>query len=248
MPEHFQPVPVTSPAANPALFALRCFFDLHLAAIARFLRKRLASVSGTVLDVGAGESPWREWLPPGTQYFGVDVATAGHFGMRRNAAVVFYDGERLPFPDRSFDNVLCVEVLEHIQAPAVFMAEIARVLRPGGALILTIPWSARRHHIPYDFQRFTREGLACLLEAGGFVDVQIEERGTDVGVIANKLLVLCLRLLRPARLYQGIWSIPVALLCLPVTIVFLCAAHLSDRLGSSADEDPLGYAVSARRA
>ena len=248
MPEHFQPIPVTSPAANPALFALRCFFDLHLAAIARFLRQRLPSVRGTVLDVGAGASPWRDWLPPGTKYFGVDVATAGDFGMRRNAAVVCYDGARLPFSDRTFDNVLCVEVLEHIQVPAVFMAEIARVLKPGGALILTIPWSARRHHIPHDFQRFTREGLACLLESGGFRDLRIEERGTDVGVIANKLLVLCVRLLRPARLPQGIWSIPMALLCLPVTLAFLLAAHLSNRLGSRADEDPLGYAVSARRA
>ena len=246
MPEHFQPIPVTSPAANPARFALRCFFDLQLATIVRFLRRTLPAVHGTVLDVGAGQSPWRDWLPLDTQYFGVDVPRSGHFGMRRNADVVCYDGERLPFPGASFDNILCIEVLEHIPAPSAFVSEMARVLKPGGLLILTIPWSARRHHIPYDFQRFTREGLSQLLE-GSFSDVQIEERGSDIGVIANKLLVLCARSLRPAKRFQFAWSIPLALFCLPVMILFLVAAHVIERLGSGADEDPLGYSVTAHR-
>lgn len=248
MTGHFQPIPVTAPADNPARFALRCFFDLQLATIARFLRRRLSSVQGTLLDVGAGESPWRAWLPPGTTYYAADVATAGHFGMQPNAAVVYYDGRRLPFPDRSFDNVLCVEVLEHTSSPAEFMAELARVLKPGGALILTVPWSARRHHVPYDFQRFTREGLAVLLEKSGFVDARIEERGSDVAVIANKLLILSIRLLRPASIGRALWSLPAGLLALPLSLVFLVAAHLSNRLGPGTGEDPLGYAVSARRA
>ena len=247
MPEHFQPVPVSSPAANPARFALRCFFDLHLATIARFLRRTLPGVRGTVLDVGAGQSPWRDWLPQGAKYVGVDIPAAGHFGMQRNADVAYYDGARLPFADASFDNVLCIEVLEHVPAPEAFVAELARVLKPGGALILTIPWSARRHHIPYDYQRFTREGLARLLERG-FAGVRIEERGSDIGVIANKLLVLCVRLLRPAKRFQIVCSIPLAVLCLPVMLVFVLAAHVRERLGSGADEDPLGYSVFARRA
>lgn len=223
---------------------VRCLLDLQLLTIYQFLRRNLAACKGRVLDVGAGEAPWRELLKD-VEYVGVDVEVAPEFGMRRKAEITYYDGNTLPFEDESFDYVLCTEVLEHVPEPRRFLADVNRVLRTSGSLVLTVPWSARLHHTPHDYTRFTRFGLDLLLKAAGFSEIVIEERGNDVAVIANKLLVLTVRLLRPRNPIQGIWTWPLALALAPLTLSALVAAHATMlfRLGSA--EDPLGYGVIA---
>ena len=55
------------------------------------------------------------------------------------------DATRLPFPDEVFDRVIAAEVLEHIPADEIALAELARVLRPGGTIAVTVPaWLAER--------------------------------------------------------------------------------------------------------
>lgn len=54
-------------------------------------------------------------------------------------AAVQGDARHLPFPDGSFDRVICSEVLEHIHDDRVVMGELARVLRPGGTMAITVP-------------------------------------------------------------------------------------------------------------
>jgi hypothetical protein len=66
-------------------------------------------------------------------------------------------------------------------------------------------------------------------------------------VIANKLIVLTIRLLKPVRIATMVWSLPLAVLVAPLTIVMLAASHASMALGLGAKEDPLGYFVSALR-
>ncbi len=226
------------------MFALRCAVDLQLLTIVRFLRPNIGSWQGRVLDVGAGEAPWCS-LMPGADYFGVDIDAAGEFGMGRNPRITYYDGHVLPFADENFDHVLLVEVLEHVPDPATFLTELKRVLRSGGTLVLTVPWSARLHHLPHDYTRFTRFRLKDMLASAGFTDVTVAERGNDIAVIANKLLVLTIRLLRPARLRDIMWTWVLAALAAPVTLFFLLAAHVALVLGAGAKEDPLGYGVVA---
>ena len=85
----------------------------------------------------------------------------------------------------------------------------------------------------------------ALLERAGFSDISIEERGTDIAVIANKLLVLMVRLLRPQRWRDALWTSATAMILAPVTMVFLGAAHIALLLNAGSRDDPLGYGVIA---
>ena len=246
--ESFKPISVKSPSANPFIFWLRCAVDLQLKTIVSFLKPGLSCVEGKILDVGAGESPWREWLPDCTTYNGLDLDSADKFGMTAaRKEIIYYDGKIIPFDASSFDIVLCVEVLEHVEDPVAFVNEIVRVLKSKGRLILTIPFSARRHHTPNDFHRFTREGLHRLLAQCGFVEIVISERGNDLCVIANKLLVVMLRLIKPQPFWKIIYRWPIAFLFLPALFISFIVAHLSLLFNFGSVEDPLGYSVEAKR-
>lgn len=147
--ERFKPISVKPPSSSPFLFKLRSLVDLQLGTIAGQLRPEMALLSGRVLDVGAGESPWREWLGPSCTYLGVDIDNAKEYGMsEKKPDVIYYDGGRIPYPDSHFDAVICIEVLEHAVSPDQLLSEISRVLKSGAPLLMTVPWSARRHHIP----------------------------------------------------------------------------------------------------
>ncbi len=95
------------------------------------------------LDVGCGtgNSYAPELSRRGGTYVGVDVsqeAVASAQASGLNAQTIS-DAAQLPFPDDSFDLVVCVEVLEHLFAPHEAVSEIRRVLRPGGRLVASTP-------------------------------------------------------------------------------------------------------------
>jgi len=75
----------------------------------------------------------------------VAMMQAGELAGPARAAAVQGDALHLPFPDGSFDRVICSEVLEHIPDDAGAMAELARVLRPGGSMAVTVPRWAPEH-------------------------------------------------------------------------------------------------------
>lgn len=64
---------------------------------------------------------------------------------RRSAVVLAGDAARLPFPDNSFDRIICSEVLEHVPDPDAVLEEISRILKPGGLFIASVPryWPER---------------------------------------------------------------------------------------------------------
>ena len=86
---------------------------------------------------------------------------------------VWGDALKLPFAAATMDTVLCNEVLEHVPEPSQLFAEAARVLRPGGVLLLTTPQVWGLHEEPWDFYRYTRYGLSYLAEKHGFRVVEV---------------------------------------------------------------------------
>ena len=135
---------------------------------AAFLRHR-SEFGGRILDVGCGDKPFEQFLS-GLEHVGVDHTPTSRADVRAVA------GE-LPFPEGTFDTILCTEVLEHVPEPSLILAECYRVVKPGGVLYVTVPMTWYLHYEPHDFFRYTKYGIRFLCEKTGFDVVSLERMG-----------------------------------------------------------------------
>jgi len=138
-------------------------------------------------------------------------------------------------------------VLEHAENPDLLLSEIFRIMKPRSFILLTVPWSARRHHIPHDYHRFTKERLTILLTNNGFTQISIKERGNDYCVIANKLIVNFIRNFKQTNIFNFFYKIPLIALVSVFSICMLTLAHISLLFETRDCEDPLGYACKAMK-
>ena len=138
------------------------------------------NLSGRLLDVGCGSKPYRALFSVDA-YVGLDIDSAAT--RQRGIADYFYDGNKFPFENAAFDSILCNEVLEHVFNPDDFIKEIVRVLRPGGTLLLTVPFVWDEHEQPYDYARYSSFGLSALLEKQGLKVTQHKKLGADASIL-----------------------------------------------------------------
>ncbi len=208
--------------------------------------RQLAPVAhGRMLDVGCGRKPYQALFAPFIRtHVGVDMPSSMH-GVQQSDALA--SAMAIPFAAASFDTVLATEVLEHVATPTQMIAEISRVLRPGGTLILSVPFHEPLHELPYDYFRYTEVALTELLAAEGLHVRRLLRRG---GAIAAATYLLTSFLYRRfgSTGYPGpmqtrpIAGVLVALLCAALQIV---GARL-DRLASD-EYDTMGYVVHAEK-
>jgi len=118
-----------------------------------------------VLDAGAGQAQFRANFER-ANYVALDTAV-GQSDWDYSHLDVLGDVNRLPLASDRFDLIFCTEVLEHLPAPAGAAAEFARVLKPGGRLLLATPQAWPQHQKPHDFYRYTSFGLRYLFESAG---------------------------------------------------------------------------------
>jgi len=148
-----------------------------------------------VLDVGCGTGATLSQLPSNCRGVGVEMERLGAQSCRARGLnrIVRAQGEALPFPDASFDLVFALDVLEHIADDSTAAAELMRVLRPGGTLLVTVPahpflWS--RHDVALHHERRYRRGelQELLLGAGLQLDrLSFYNAGLFVPIAAVRL-------------------------------------------------------------
>ncbi|MBI2472846.1 MAG: class I SAM-dependent methyltransferase [Planctomycetes bacterium] len=133
----------------------------------REVLKTVPYIKGQLLDVGCGEKPYSNIFSAHIySYVGIDLVQSLH---GKHAVDVYANAHHLPFKKDTFDTVLCLEVLEHVERPLEVLKEIYAVLRKGGVLILSVPQNYWLHNDPRDFYRFTQQGLIELAkEQAGF--------------------------------------------------------------------------------
>jgi SAM-dependent methyltransferase len=246
--ERWQPPPFTSVdgPTGRVVTSIRRLVDVQASSIWNDLAIELKTVTGTLLDVGCGAQPYRTLVPSDVRYIGIDTADAkDRFGYQV-PDTTYFTGDRWPVADAEIDTVLCTETLEHVLTPLDFLAEARRVLRMDGQLILTIPFSARWHYVPFDYWRFTPSGLTHLLKKSGFTEIQVYRRGNALTVACYKISALMLPLLMPSE--DGLLRRLVLRAGGIVLLPFLGASILAARLSLLRDggDDCLGYTVLAR--
>ncbi len=187
-----------------------------------------AHANGVVLDVGCADRWVEKYLSTNTHYLGVDYWETGKH-LYRARPDIYADAACLPVASSSCDCVVLLEVLEHVRAPAATLREAARVLTPGGSLLLSIPFLYPIHDAPHDYQRLTRHGVLRDLEEAGLETVSLERR---LGAVETATLLACLALggsameairqRHPSALLMPLFALSIPLL----NLMGWCAARL----------------------
>ena len=133
------------------------------------LREWCAAVTGDVLSVGSSQDgdkegrSYRDYFTNAVSYRTSDVAPGAD-------AVI--DVRATGLPDACYDAVFCCGVLEHVDDCHAAVRELFRILKPGGWLLVGVPFMQGIHRAPMDFWRFTEFGLRWLLKAFQEIDVR----------------------------------------------------------------------------
>ena len=97
------------------------------------------------------------------------------------------DGQRMQFEDAAFDTALAIQVLEHVSDPHAVLREMARVLRPGGSVILLVPQTGTMHFAPRWYGNFSRYWIEEALAKAGLDVVEIRPLGGFWSSTASRL-------------------------------------------------------------
>ncbi len=148
--------------------------DPENARLRAFLQEESARLPerARVLDASAGARSYAQYFHR-QQYESCDVP--GGFYQCRHDFECHLDA--IPRADATYDAIVLTQVLEHVPNPAIVLAELSRVLKPGGVLLLSVPLNCPLHGEPWHFFQFTHYGLAELAQTAHFDVERCEKVG-----------------------------------------------------------------------
>jgi ubiquinone/menaquinone biosynthesis C-methylase UbiE len=238
------------------LFAASDLFAFNLRNRDRWIAEQAASVPARskVLDVGAGSAPYRA-LFTHCDYKSQDFSQLKDDQLRHGGYAqidIVSAASAIPVPDASFDVVLCTELLEHVPEPIAVINEFARIVVPGGRLIMTAPLGSGIHQEPYHFYGgYTPYWYEKFLREAGFDSIVVIANAGSLRHVAQETIRF-VRMTRPfcfaAPWYiQLIWLPFWVMLAPALALGVPVAAKLLDRYDLE-KRFTVGYHVTAIRA
>ncbi len=171
---------------SPVLIERKSIYDFLVKTVIRMYGKDIRKEK--IMDFGCGQAPYY-CLFRAKNYIGVDVKQSGHDNAEKHADVYYND--TVPFSDETFRYVIATQCLEHIADIDEILKEISRVMCKGGKLIITVPMLWIDHEMPYDYYRFTEQGIRYKLEKNGFRIIYIRKlNGADDAAAQLKMLLI----------------------------------------------------------
>lgn len=205
-----------------------------------------------VLDVGAGSCPYRP-LFAHCKYHAQDFTSLQNEQLRHGGyGQIDYvcDAVAIPAEDGGYDAILCTEMLEHVADPLAVVRELARLLKPGGKLMLTAPLGSGIHQEPHHYYGgFTPYWYQRFLAEVGFRDIRVESNAGSLRFFAQESI----RFLTTTRpfihfpLMPSIFWLPFWICLLPILgLIVPLASHALDRYDRE-QRFTVGYHVTAIR-
>lgn len=198
-----------------------------------------------MLDIGCGHRHARTYLNHKVNYIGLDNfdTAVAWYGSRPD---LYARAESLPLANERIDNVLLLDVLEHVSEPERCVREIHRVLMSQGKLIIQSPFLYPLHDVPLDFTRWTIYGISGLLENNGFIITGKQFCGSPMetaGMLFN--IALCKTVINSFNRHH-----PGVLLGLLLPVMIPCINLVCLLLGKIMPEDdfmPFRYRILAEK-
>lgn len=220
----------------------------------RWVAKRLSKIKegSTILDAGAGECYYRKYCghlkyvsQDFGEYDGKGDRSGIQTGKRDSSGIdIVSDIVSIPVEPGSFDAVLCVEVFEHLPRPLDALHELSRVVKKGGTLILTAPFTSLTHYSPYYFYSgFSKNFYKENLPKYGFKIKEIYVYGNYFDTIALELARTPLVVFRKI----GVFSLPLFLLYPFLLPSYVLLRTLSYMFPSTSELMSFGVCVEATK-
>jgi len=194
------------------------------------LSRHAPKLFGKLLDVGGGQvRRYKHLCPKVTEYKTLDINADWKPDIVGSA-------EAIPLPDASVDSILSTQVLEHVPHPWIAIKEMARILKPGGIAVITVPQWNELHEEPHDYFRYTRFGLESMFKDSGLHVETMEQRGQYFSVCGQAHIRLLIDRFQPykrtlAMFIIAPWSLVITKLTLGLDRLFKTKAHKKHVLG-----------------
>lgn len=197
-----------------------------------------AVASGDLLDLGCGHVPlYGAYEPLVSSVTCVDWQNTAHPSPHLDLVADL--NEPIALPSASFDTVLLTDVLEHLPRPDDLFREVHRLLRPGGVLIVGVPFLYWIHEAPHDHHRYTEFRLRRFCDDHGFTVGELSAYGDELHVAADLFTKIAARRQWLARLAAAaVGPLAVRHAPKPRTVMPLGYVLVAERPGAVAVERP----------
>ena len=206
--------------SNPKLigfFTMAEYFERS--ALYKDLSKLAPKLQGKLLDIGCGEKPYKNLCKNTDEYVGLEIDRNNKY------ADEFYDGENIPFDDKSFDSIMSNQMIMYVANPDKLLKEMNRIIKIDGMFLVSTPFLGYLTS-SNDSVRYSLTGLKNILHENGFKAIECKESANGVEAVFHLINIYFLHFSIKNRYFRKVFSL---IFTIPINIVGLVLSKLLPR-------------------